>query len=235
MKRLILIVVLVLFLVGCEEDSDATVPVVEDVPYEDTSIQKEEKEEKVVEDDDDQEEEEDLEGGEEEEQGTGVDIKLDQSINPIDLEVDLLNFPEIFLGDLRGKTVSNVIIVVGRKAPGRDVISGTLIASAINGLVEDKDYRVITVMDDEVSSVLDRNAIIIGNPCDNSRAQELTNILDCHGDMEDGKAMIRLYQNNGFIQMHVLGYDEEGTYAAAVKLSDVGNNNFDGKFAVINY
>ncbi|MBI4440114.1 hypothetical protein HY638_04035 [Candidatus Woesearchaeota archaeon] len=238
MKKSIAVIFMLFILAGCDEPMlpDSTVPIVENIAS-NSEIQPAQKQTPV---------EEQIQPGaqiqpaassnpapeEDESPDNGDDVSLDGGIEKIDADVDLSSFPELFLGELGGKTVANTIIVVGRKAPAKDVISATIIAGTLNELVEKEDNRAMTVLDDEVSSVLDRNAIVIGNPCDNPKAKELMKISDCNADLENKKAMIKLYENNGFVQMLIVGYDADGTYKAAQKLVD---SALEGKFIVMGY
>ncbi|HLC65419.1 MAG TPA: hypothetical protein VJI46_04830 [Candidatus Nanoarchaeia archaeon] len=229
MKKLVILLVFVLILSGCGENipaGDKTIPIVEDVIQNDTAkvAEIEDKNVSISEVGEEQAEEET-------EEPKVIDIN---DVQKIDTDVDLSSFPELFLGDADGKTVANAVIVVGKNAPAKDVISATIVATALNELVEEKGGRALTKLDDEVESALDRNAIVIGNPCDNAKAKELMGISDCNADLEPKKAMIRLYENNGFVQMTIVGYDAEGTYKAAQKLVDK-TSALEGKFLVMGY
>lgn len=222
----ILFVLIILLIVGCQEkqsSSGMTIPKVEDVHQENKGATPEQQPVQTT---------------PKEESKTAAepvkDVTLPSNIHPIEVDVDLKNFPELFLGEKNGKTVSNVLIVVGKQAPARDIIAATTIASALNELVETENDRVKTVLDDEVSNLYDQNVIIIGNPCDNPQAKELTRISDCHADLKENQASITLFDEKNHIQLSIVGYDGQGTLKAAQKITDK-KSLLSGKVFIFSY
>ncbi|MBW3014838.1 hypothetical protein KY330_00285 [Candidatus Woesearchaeota archaeon] len=66
-----------------------------------------------------------------------------------------------------------------------------------------------------------QNLILVGGPCVNSKAAEVMgNPADCTEGFEEGKAMIKLFDNNGKVALLVAGYSGLDTRAAAQYLAN---------------
>ena len=111
-------------------------------------------------------------------------------ISPV-LAVDLSNFPEVFLEDVR--------IVVGRSAAAEDVIGAIDIMAALQQRVG--TYRRLgrAMLDTEVEDLESSNTIVVGGPCINSVAARLMGYpTNCLEGFELGRGIIKIYEfDNG--------------------------------------
>jgi hypothetical protein len=141
---------------------------------------------------------------------------------------DLSDFPKMFVSkNAEQKKEFNGFIIVGAKATPKDVIAAQSVATAINGLIRRTDYSVGAVMDSQISDVKNVNAIVIGSPCENSAAKVLLG-SDCKAGLASGKAKVKLFSNNGKIQIAVVGYSPDDTIRASDALADYIMNPLSG-------
>jgi len=135
--------------------------------------------------------------------------------------VDLKHFPTIFVAlDKDNQKVFNGLLVVGKKAPVSDVIAAQNVAVGLNNGIRRPGYIISAVLDTQVDDITKQNAIVIGNPCDNTAAALLLGNTECNANLQTGKGLIKVYENNGFIQMVVVGYDAAGTLKASEYLKE---------------
>ncbi len=87
----------------------------------------------------------------------------------------------------------------------------------------------------EVSDVTAQNSIVVGGPCANTAAATLMgNPADCTEGFEEGKAMIKLYENaNGNVALLVAGYSALDTRRASVVLANFADYKLTGKEASV--
>ncbi len=88
------------------------------------------------------------------------------------------------------------------------------------------------VLDTEVANIAAQNVIVVGGPCVNTLAAELMgNPADCAAGFEDGKAMIKLFdQSSGKVAMLVAGYSAMDTRRASRVVANYEqHSNFGGK------
>lgn len=82
----------------------------------------------------------------------------------------------------------------------------------------------------EVPDVTKVNAIVVGGPCVNSAAAKLMgNPTPCTKDFENGKAMIKLYENGDKVALLVAGYSAMDTRRATTVLSEYSKYKADLK------
>ncbi|MBI2134191.1 S-layer protein [Candidatus Woesearchaeota archaeon] len=88
----------------------------------------------------------------------------------------------------------------------------------------------------EVPNIKAVNAIVVGGPCANSAAASLMgNPANCAEGFEEGKAMVKLFENNGQVAVLVAGYSAMDTRRAARVLSnyDTYKGKLVGKEVVV--
>jgi len=144
--------------------------------------------------------------------------------------VDLRNFPTMFVAwNKDNEKVFNGLLIVGKNAPVTDVIAAQNVAAGVNNGIRRPGYSISAVLDEQVEDVKAQNAIVIGNPCDNKAAAALLGHNKCDANLQPGKAIISLYENNGHIQMVVVGYDAKGTLKASEYLREYYKYDLSGK------
>jgi hypothetical protein len=115
--------------------------------------------------------------------------------------------------------VMNSKIVIGEQAPTAHVVAGMEIAGGLTGGgTLPVGYA---VLDSDVTIPFNMNLISIGLPCVNRVSEALMGYpVDCHQGFTPGKGMIKLFNNNGYVQILVAGYDDVQTRGAALVLKD---------------
>jgi hypothetical protein len=120
--------------------------------------------------------------------------------------------PDYDLGDFPSPFTSNTVIIVGSKGFNTDPVAALTIINAIGS----KDAA---ILDSEISSLNNKNSIIIGGPCQNSWAKEFYGEMeDCNNFME-GKAIIKLFKTGNSYSLLIAGKTAEDTLAAAEKIA----------------
>ena len=127
--------------------------------------------------------------------------------------LDISDYPQIFV---HGDTFDPEY-VIGEEAPSMDVVSATILSTAIT------DYEVkigTSKLDSEINDVKKINAIVIGNPCVNKAAAQLEgDPLFCYKGLEGGKGYAKLFSNNGKYQLLITGVSAEDRKAMAEYLA----------------
>lgn len=119
---------------------------------------------------------------------------------------DLSNFPDIFVKDGN----FNAVIVVGDKAPASDVIAQSNLVQFFGGYIG-KSLIGSTKLSSEIDT-LKQNIISIGSACHNNVSWEImTQPKQCDRWLEPSKAMVILYDYQGYVHMVIAGYSDKGT------------------------
>jgi len=148
-----------------------------------------------------------------------------EQTDPVILETDLLNYPQLFVKN--GKL--NAFLVVGWNAPAMDNLAATDIATALESEGIDVSQR--TKLESEIVAPLYNNLIVVGRPGDNTIANLLmsrTNVV-----LNEGEGMIKLFEHNGYVQMLVTGYSTEDTRKAAKVLQNYDDYDLEGKEVIV--
>jgi len=144
-------------------------------------------------------------------------------------KIDLRNFPSMFVAwNTNNEKVFNGLLVVGKEAPVTDVVAAQNVAAGVNNGIRRPQYIISAVLDEQVENIKAQNAIVIGNPCDNKAAAVLIGNNECDANLQPNKALIKLYENNGYIQMVVVGHDVEGTLKASEYLKEYYKYDLSG-------
>lgn len=131
--------------------------------------------------------------------------------------IDISDYPHFFV---HGETFDPAY-VIGTEAPSTDVVSATILSTAIAQYPEYTVKIGTSKTDDEVSDVKKINAIVIGNPCVNKAAAELEgNPSFCYQGLEGGKGYAKLFSNNGKYQLLITGVSAEDRKAMAEFLAE---------------
>lgn len=138
---------------------------------------------------------------------------------------DLSEYPEMFLVKVSDKTYLNAQIVVGNNAASSDVIGAIDIATSLNYHTKSSDSKensIEAVLASEIrGQELNKNLILVGGPCINSATAVIMGYpKDCADGFYKGKAIIKLYENNGFNALVIAGMTAEDTKLAAKVLAD---------------
>ena len=81
----------------------------------------------------------------------------------------------------------------------------------------------ITKLASQVADVKAQNLIVVGGPCVNEVASKLMGSpADCAKDFEAGKALVKLFENDGKVAMLVAGYEAVDTQRASKWVSSEG-------------
>jgi len=128
-------------------------------------------------------------------------------LDDCDCGVGLEDYPNIF-------HQKSVLIVVGPDAPSTDVIAGTDIT---NDLI---NSDISSALDEELVTLDDVNAVIIGTPCDNTWSKKLIPYeTDCLEYLKEGQSVIKLFPTGTYTYAIVIfGYTPADTRNAATKL-----------------
>jgi len=120
--------------------------------------------------------------------------------------------------------------VVGEEAPALDVVSATVISTSL-AKFENVSIEVGTsILDSEISDVTAVNAIVIGSPCENRAAYRLMGSPEpCYKDLGGSLGYIKLYENNGKIQLLITGLEDKDRHAAAKYLAEKSLSNIKTK------
>lgn len=90
------------------------------------------------------------------------------------------------------------------------------------------------VLDTEVTDYTAQNLIVVGGPCANSVAATLMgNPADCAAGFEQGKAIIKLYEQNGHVAILVAGYSGMDTRRASRVLAQYSKYALSGTEMVV--
>ncbi len=135
-----------------------------------------------------------------------------------ELEIDLSDYPDFFSG--------TIYIVVGPKAPSIDVLSGIDIALELE--------KTKAALDNEID-IDNKNAVIVGNPCDNKFTNEFMPYEEeCNEYLEDGKAVIKLVKTGpGTHAVIVFGYTPAETRRAAQLLKNYKTSGLEGTEMIV--
>ncbi|RMF06802.1 S-layer protein [Candidatus Woesearchaeota archaeon] len=104
-------------------------------------------------------------------------------------------------------------------------VNAELMSGGSEGEVATQQVQKIAVgavkLASEVSDVKSVNAVVVGGPCANTAAAELLgNPANCAEGFEEGHAKIKLFENNGKVQILVAGYAAEDTRRASIVLAE---------------
>lgn len=119
--------------------------------------------------------------------------------------------------------------VVGEKSPSLDVISATVISTSLAKFENLTTAIGTSTLDIEISDITIYNAIVIGSPCENRAAMQLMGDPDpCSKDLGGSVGYIKLFENNGKVQLLITGLDEKDRHSAAKYLAGANLSNLTG-------
>ncbi len=128
------------------------------------------------------------------------------------LAANLADYPYMFVNN--GKF--NAYYVVGDEADSKDVVSATVLSTALAKYPNITTEVGTSKIDDEISDITKYNAIIIGSPCEIQSAYLLQGKPEpCYKNLAASAGHIRLYENNGKYQLLITGLTPEDRYEAA--------------------
>ncbi|HLF54481.1 MAG TPA: hypothetical protein VI612_02065 [Candidatus Nanoarchaeia archaeon] len=117
------------------------------------------------------------------------------------------------------------IYVVGEESPSLDVVSATVISTAL------AKYPNVTTdigtarLDIEIADITKKDAIVIGSPCENKAAAQLEgNPEPCYKDLGGSAGYIKLFEKGGNVQLLITGFTAEDRHAAAKFLAERATN-----------
>jgi hypothetical protein len=220
MKRILLLILMAVLVFGCDNMEQPEQIVVdepvEEAPVEVVAPEPQEPAEEPIEQPAEQPEPQ-----EPEKQVVLEKVEAPEYEDIFEGDVSLDNFPVMFVArDNDNKKVFNGLLVVGSSAPVTDVVAAQNVAAGVNNGIRRPGYVISAVLDTQVEDIKAQNAIVIGNPCDNTAAADLLGIKECDANLQRNRGLIRVFENNGYIQMIVVGYDAKGTLAASEYLKE---------------
>jgi hypothetical protein len=142
-------------------------------------------------------------------------------------QFDLLDYPMPFV--VNGSS-GNTLIIVGENAKAEDMMGAVEIANSL-GLKIDSE---LFVLDTQINSVKESNAIVVGGPCVNMAAAELLGFPNnCDDGFSSGKAKIKLFHGldgqGDNVALLVAGYSAMDTRLACSVLSHYEEYAFSGE------
>ena len=140
------------------------------------------------------------------------------------------DWPSFFVKDNKFKAE----YVVGEESPALDVVSATAISASLakfeNVTIEVGTSR----LDSEIADITTHNAIVVGSPCENRAAYKLLGEPEpCYKDLGGSLGYIKLYENNGKVQLLITGLDEKDRHAAAKYLAERSLANIKTKEYIV--
>lgn len=120
--------------------------------------------------------------------------------------------------------------VVGEEAPALDVVSATVISTSLAKFENITTDVGTSMLDSEVSNIKTINAIVVGSPCDNRAAYQLMGEPEpCYKSLGAGLGYIKVFDNNGKVQLLITGLDAKDRNAAAKYLAQKSLENIKTK------
>ena len=117
------------------------------------------------------------------------------------VDIDLGDYPSPFF---KGDKL-NAYIIVGAKATSLEVVAATELLAGVDFTGRLGDYYP-DALDTDMSSIKNKNAILIGNPCNNKFIKELMPYSsDCLEDYGSGEAIIKLFKTGSDSYALVVG------------------------------
>lgn len=136
-------------------------------------------------------------------------------IDDCESEFDLSDYPAPFVVEKQ----LNTHIVIGEQAGSKGVIAGINIIRGLDFSGAKPGYSTQAILDSEISSIDDKNVILVGNPCHNTHVAALYKINDgdCKQGLSVGDKIIRLFKTGtGTYALVVNGYSEDDVRDASV-------------------
>ena len=150
---------------------------------------------------------------------------------PVVSAVTISDWPSFFVKD--GKF--SALYVIGEESPALDVVSATIISSSLARFENVTTEVGTSKLDTEIADVSSRNAIVVGSPCDNRAAYQLMGGPEpCYKDLAGSVGYIKLFENNGKVQLLVTGLSEKDRNAAAKFLANSNLKIVNSKEFVVN-
>lgn len=109
----------------------------------------------------------------------------------------------------------NALYVVGEETDALDVVSATLISTSLARFSVNTTIGTSRI-DSEIGNITTRNAIVIGSPCENTAAAQLEGFPNpCFAKYGGSVGYIKLFEQNGRVQLLITGLTPEDRHAAA--------------------
>ena len=160
-------------------------------------------------------------------QGTEVDQEISEEIeiSPVSKPVDLSNYPDLFVKNSK----LNFFLVVGTNSPSSDNLALSDIAVSF----EKAGYKFKNAakLDSEVSNPLNTNLIVFGKASDNTISDLLVGSVN--NLLSPGEGMIKLFENNGKVQLLITGLTPDDTRKAAKVLQNYKDYGLSGKEVIV--
>jgi len=163
--------------------------------------------------------------------GTGQGTGGGQTSGEVDVgeggsvDIDLSDYPSPFIKE--GKL--NAYVIVGAKATSLEVVAATELLEGIPFTERTGDYYP-DALDTDFNSISGKNAILVGNPCNNRFVEALMPYTsDCLEDFNSGEAIIKLFKTGTSTYALVVGgYSGADTRRAAQYLGDYESKSLGG-------
>ncbi|MBW2977695.1 hypothetical protein KY331_02515 [Candidatus Woesearchaeota archaeon] len=140
-------------------------------------------------------------------------------------DLDLSEYPSPFIKD--GKL--NAYVIVGAKATSLEVVAATELLAGVEFTGRMGSYYP-DALDTDFDSIANKNAILLGNPCNNRFIEALMPYSsDCLEDFSPGEAIIKLYKTGSDSYALVVGgYSGADTRKAAQYMGDYASKSLSG-------
>ncbi|VVB80823.1 Uncharacterised protein [uncultured archaeon] len=150
---------------------------------------------------------------------------------PLVSAYSISDWPSFFVKD--GKF--SALYVIAEEAPALDVVSATVISTSLAKYENVTTEIGTSKLDTEIADITVKNAIVIGSPCDNRAAYQLmAGPEPCNKDLAGSVGYIKLFENNGKVQLLVTGISEKDRHAAAKFLANANLKIVTSKDFVVN-
>lgn len=115
----------------------------------------------------------------------------------------------------------NAIYVIGEESSALDVVSATAISTALAKYPNVTTEIGTSRLDIEISDITKKNAIVVGSPCENRAAYALEGSPEpCYKNLGGSAGYIKLFENDGKVQLLITGLTAKDRHAAAKFLAE---------------
>jgi len=127
------------------------------------------------------------------------------------------DYPSFFVQNGR----FNAIYVIGEESSALDVVSATAISTALAKYPNVTTEIGTSRLDIEITDITKKNAIVVGSPCENRAAYALEgNPEPCYKNLGGSAGYIKLFENDGKVQLLITGLTAQDRHAAAKFLAE---------------
>ncbi|MBW3019563.1 hypothetical protein KY329_05260 [Candidatus Woesearchaeota archaeon] len=144
-------------------------------------------------------------------------------------DVKIKDYPYFFVKD----GLFNAKYVVGAESPALDTVTATILSTNLARFEDFKTAVGTSALDSDIPNILNVNAIVIGNPCDNQAAWQLEGYpADCEEGLADSAGYVKVFSNGNKVQVLITGLSAEDRQIVGEKLAEGDLDNTDSELFV---